>query len=71
MICGAVKCIDGNPDPLVCSKDAGHVGDHAAGIATWPESWTVAPPCDDGRAWYRKPHVRRAYQTLTMWKAGQ
>jgi hypothetical protein len=62
---------------LACNRVAGHSGLHAElndgeAIARWPVLWTGD---DDARvqdrlAWH-KPHVRRTYETLAMWRARQ
>jgi hypothetical protein len=75
MTCAQVKPISGRP-PLVCALAAGHDGLHAAlndcgaAIARWPVLWTAADQARlEARHGWHKPHVRRAYQTLAMWKA--
>jgi hypothetical protein len=72
MRCGAQKAIDGSTVRLVCLLEAGHPLPHQGGIATWPVRWTAQDQQAllDRHGW-RKPHVRRAYQTLPMWKAGR
>jgi len=73
-----VKSIEGGTT-LVCNLDAGHALPHGVRAFTetppyvrWPIPWTA----DDQarlveRHTWRKGHVRRAYQTLAMWKAGR
>jgi hypothetical protein len=80
--CGAVKVVNGRSDPLVCNLDPDHDPRvHGMRLASgldpfvrWGEGirWTA----EDERARQRrytwhKPHVRRKYQTLSMWKAGR
>jgi hypothetical protein len=76
-ICGHVQRVSGRP-PLVCERDDGHDGRHAvlddtgAAIAQWPVPWTADDQAraTERQAW-QKPHVRRAYQTLSQWKAAR
>jgi hypothetical protein len=82
-ICGHEKRVDCTTT-LVCNKPPGHDGPHGVReccqrraphvvclrpYVTWPDRHEVveqAPRATDG---WRKPHVRRKYQTLGMWKA--
>jgi hypothetical protein len=78
VICGAVKAIDGG-SALVCTREAAHLGPHAVlhlghAFTQWGEgiTWTTADQARrDARHQWVKPHVRRAYQTLAMWKVGR
>jgi excisionase family DNA binding protein len=77
--CGATRTIAGRPDPLACNLDAGHPLPHGVRqsqesppYVRWPIAWTA----DDAAMWrdrqtWHKPHVRRPYQTLRMWKAAR
>ena len=75
-ICGAVHRSAYGARTLVCTLPAGHALPHGISVGggppyvRWPVPWTAA---DERRrqerlAW-RKPHVRRPYQTLALWKA--
>jgi hypothetical protein len=71
--CGAILKVDGR-DPLVCNLDPDHALPH--GIREAPAfppylRWPVVYVPDPSRDTWRKPHVRRTYQTLGMWKAGR
>ncbi len=81
-LCGAEKLVNGCRDPLVCNLALDHAPPHGVRLAQtlapyvrWGEGvrWTAE---DERRlqqryATWTKPHVRRTYQTLAMWKAGR
>jgi hypothetical protein len=78
MTCGATKSIPGGTS-LVCARDASHAGPHAVlhlgqPLAQWGEGigWSADDQARfvDRHTWHKR-HVRRAYQTLAMWKAGR
>lgn len=79
MTCGAEKFYTGGPEPLRCERDAGHEPPHmtfgvaGAPVARWPVPWTAEDEAKyrERFATWRKPHVRREYQTLKQWKAKQ
>jgi hypothetical protein len=76
MSCGEVKTITGSSTRLVCNLDAGHALPHGvrefASSPPWVR-WPVvyAPDVEQlaARAAWHKPHVRRTYTTLAIWKA--
>jgi hypothetical protein len=79
MTCGAEKFITGVKEPLLCEREPDHKPPHMIfGIAglplgRWPVEWTAEDEAEYRTrfATWRKPHVRREYQTLSMWKARQ
>lgn len=73
--CGERKAIDGGT-PLVCNLAAGHALPHGVRhqphlppYVVWPVAYRPSPVQVAERVAWRKPHVRRQYQTLGMWKA--
>jgi len=77
MTCGATHTITGG-STLTCTFEPGHELPHGVNqpglppFVVWPVGWTDAHDAERAERYqWRKGHVRRAYRTLAMWKAGR
>lgn len=82
-LCGDTKLVNGRSDPLVCNLDRGHDPQiHGVRVARELDPFVrwgagVTWTSEDERRYHlrhttwHKPHVRRKYETLAMWKAGR